>query len=192
MPAGPETSGFNHVATMTADLDRYLAFHHDIFGAEVLAVTEVHDDHPRMAVVNMGGASRAECVRGSGRGNCRRSWKKGGSRSDRSLRPGGGFRGAPRRAQRAAGRRRGIAGRDHPTRAVAVLGVLQGPRRGGTRSRVPQASRGARAPDRAGRCGTTVGCARVVSDLQETILCDMLNGAERSAHAADHGHCESE
>ena len=58
MPAGPETSGFNHVATMTADLDRYLAFYHDIFGAEVLAVTEAHDDHPRMAVVNMGGAAR--------------------------------------------------------------------------------------------------------------------------------------
>ncbi len=57
MTASPATSGFNHVATMTHDLDRYLAFYHDIFGAEVLAVMEAHDDHPRMAIVNMGGAS---------------------------------------------------------------------------------------------------------------------------------------
>ncbi len=57
MAAGPETSGFNHVATMTADLDRYVAFYHDIFGAEVISVMEAHDDHPRMAIVNMGGSS---------------------------------------------------------------------------------------------------------------------------------------
>jgi catechol 2,3-dioxygenase-like lactoylglutathione lyase family enzyme len=42
---------------MTADLDRYLAFYGEIFGAEVVAITEARDDHPRMAVVNMGGAS---------------------------------------------------------------------------------------------------------------------------------------
>jgi catechol 2,3-dioxygenase-like lactoylglutathione lyase family enzyme len=56
MTDGPATTGFNHVATMTADLDRYLTFYSDIFGAEVINVTD-HGDHPRMAVVNMGGDS---------------------------------------------------------------------------------------------------------------------------------------
>ncbi len=55
MSSHPETSGFNHVATMTADLDRYLEFYGDVFGAEVNSIMEAHDDHPRMAVVNMGG-----------------------------------------------------------------------------------------------------------------------------------------
>jgi catechol 2,3-dioxygenase-like lactoylglutathione lyase family enzyme len=41
---------------MTADLDRYLAFYEDIFGAEVLAITDAQGDHPRMAVVHMGGS----------------------------------------------------------------------------------------------------------------------------------------
>jgi len=45
------------VATMTPDLDRYVAFYHDIFGAEVVNVTEARADHPRMAVVDMGGKS---------------------------------------------------------------------------------------------------------------------------------------
>jgi len=56
MSRQPETCGFNHVATMTADLDRYLAFYGDIFGAEVLSIMEAQGDHPRMAVVNMGGS----------------------------------------------------------------------------------------------------------------------------------------
>ncbi len=51
------TTGFNHVATMTGDLDRYLAFYQDIFGAEVITVMERQGDHPRMAIVNMGGES---------------------------------------------------------------------------------------------------------------------------------------
>jgi catechol 2,3-dioxygenase-like lactoylglutathione lyase family enzyme len=55
MPGHPETRGFNHVATMTADLDRYLEFYGDIFGAEVLTIMDAQGDHPRMAVVNMGG-----------------------------------------------------------------------------------------------------------------------------------------
>jgi catechol 2,3-dioxygenase-like lactoylglutathione lyase family enzyme len=55
MSGRPETCGFNHVATMTANLDRYLEFYGEIFGAEVLAIMEAQGDHPRMAVVNMGG-----------------------------------------------------------------------------------------------------------------------------------------
>jgi catechol 2,3-dioxygenase-like lactoylglutathione lyase family enzyme len=55
MSRPPDTCGFNHVATMTADLDRYLEFYGDVFGAVVVTITEAHDDHPRMAVVNLGG-----------------------------------------------------------------------------------------------------------------------------------------
>src|SRR5579863_6678132 len=54
MTGQPQTRGFNHVATMTADLDRYLAFYGDIFGAQVLAITPAREDHPKMAVVDMG------------------------------------------------------------------------------------------------------------------------------------------
>jgi len=57
MSRHPRTLGFNHVATMTADLDRYLAFYGEIFGAEVLSIMEAEGDHPRMAIVNMGGDS---------------------------------------------------------------------------------------------------------------------------------------
>jgi catechol 2,3-dioxygenase-like lactoylglutathione lyase family enzyme len=51
----PKTIGFNHVATMTANLERYLAFYRDIFGARVLHIMEAEGDHPRMAIVDMGG-----------------------------------------------------------------------------------------------------------------------------------------
>jgi catechol 2,3-dioxygenase-like lactoylglutathione lyase family enzyme len=57
MSEKPETCGFNHVATATADLDRYLAFYEDIFGAQVLSITDAREDHPRMAIVDMGGDS---------------------------------------------------------------------------------------------------------------------------------------
>jgi catechol 2,3-dioxygenase-like lactoylglutathione lyase family enzyme len=55
MSEQPKTIGFNHVATMTPDLERYLAFYGDIFGAQVLHIMEAKGDHPRMAIVNMGG-----------------------------------------------------------------------------------------------------------------------------------------
>jgi catechol 2,3-dioxygenase-like lactoylglutathione lyase family enzyme len=51
----PRTRGFNHVATMTPNLERYLAFYGDIFGAQVRNIMPAQGDHPRMAVVNMGG-----------------------------------------------------------------------------------------------------------------------------------------
>ena len=57
MSGHPKTVGFNHVATMTSDLDRYLAFYQKIFGAEVVSVMEAEGDHPKMAIVNMGGNS---------------------------------------------------------------------------------------------------------------------------------------
>ena len=55
MSERPKTLGFNHVATMTPDLERYLDFYHDVFGAEVVHIMEAKGDHPRMAIVNMGG-----------------------------------------------------------------------------------------------------------------------------------------
>jgi catechol 2,3-dioxygenase-like lactoylglutathione lyase family enzyme len=58
MASKPRTNGFNHVATMTADLERYLDFYRIIFGAEVISIMEAHDDHPRMAIVNMGGGGQ--------------------------------------------------------------------------------------------------------------------------------------
>jgi catechol 2,3-dioxygenase-like lactoylglutathione lyase family enzyme len=57
MSKHPKTAGFNHVATITADLDRYLEFYGDIFGAEVISIMEAEGDHPKNAVVDMGGAS---------------------------------------------------------------------------------------------------------------------------------------
>ncbi len=57
MSEHPKTLGFNHVATMTANLDRYLAFYEEIFGAEVIHVMDAEGDHPRMAIVDMGAGS---------------------------------------------------------------------------------------------------------------------------------------
>jgi catechol 2,3-dioxygenase-like lactoylglutathione lyase family enzyme len=57
MTGQPKTLGFNHVATLTSNLERYLAFYGDIFGAEVVHIMEAQGDHPRMAIVNMGGDS---------------------------------------------------------------------------------------------------------------------------------------
>ena len=57
MSERPKTLGFNHVATMTSNLERYLAFYGDIFGAEVIHIMEAEGDHPRMAIVDMGGGS---------------------------------------------------------------------------------------------------------------------------------------
>jgi len=51
------TSGFNHVATVTSDLDRTKRFYADAFDAEVSFEMEARDDHPRMAVIELGGGA---------------------------------------------------------------------------------------------------------------------------------------
>jgi catechol 2,3-dioxygenase-like lactoylglutathione lyase family enzyme len=51
----PISNGFNHIATLTTDLDRFVAWYRDIFDAEVTFEVSARDDHPRMAVVDMGG-----------------------------------------------------------------------------------------------------------------------------------------
>jgi len=51
----PVTSGFNHVATMTADLDRCKQFYADAFDGSVLFEMDAEEDHPRMAIIDLGG-----------------------------------------------------------------------------------------------------------------------------------------
>jgi catechol 2,3-dioxygenase-like lactoylglutathione lyase family enzyme len=53
----PTTSGFNHVATVTADLDRLVAFYGKAFGAEVTLEIVKSDDHPRMIILDLGGGA---------------------------------------------------------------------------------------------------------------------------------------
>lgn len=50
----PQTAGFNHVATLTTDLDRYVDFYRDVFGAVLLSMSEARPDHPRMAIIDVG------------------------------------------------------------------------------------------------------------------------------------------
>ena len=51
----PISTGFNHVATLTPDLDRLVEFHVKAFGAEVTFEMEAREDHPRMSVLDLGG-----------------------------------------------------------------------------------------------------------------------------------------
>jgi catechol 2,3-dioxygenase-like lactoylglutathione lyase family enzyme len=51
------TVGFNHVATVTADLDRVVAFYRTAFEAEVTFAMDATDDHPRMVILDLGAGS---------------------------------------------------------------------------------------------------------------------------------------
>ena len=51
------TTGFNHIATLTTDLDRFAAFYGDVFGAEVTFRMDAREDHPRMFIIDMGGGA---------------------------------------------------------------------------------------------------------------------------------------
>ena len=51
------TTGFNHIATLTTDLDRFAAFYGDVFGAEVVFRMDAPADHPRMFIIDMGGGA---------------------------------------------------------------------------------------------------------------------------------------
>lgn len=53
----PLTTGFNHVATLTTDLDRFAAFYGDVFGAEVTFRMDARGDHPRMYIIDVGGGA---------------------------------------------------------------------------------------------------------------------------------------
>jgi catechol 2,3-dioxygenase-like lactoylglutathione lyase family enzyme len=50
----PITTGFNHVATLTADMDRLVEFYVNAFDAKVTFEMEAKDDHPRMVILDLG------------------------------------------------------------------------------------------------------------------------------------------
>jgi catechol 2,3-dioxygenase-like lactoylglutathione lyase family enzyme len=50
----PVTCGFNHIATLTPDLDRYQAWYADAFGAVTTHEMPAEGDHPRMAILDLG------------------------------------------------------------------------------------------------------------------------------------------
>ena len=53
----PMTIGFDHVATVTADLDSVVAFYRAVFDAQVTFEMAATDDHPRMVILDLGSGS---------------------------------------------------------------------------------------------------------------------------------------
>jgi len=53
----PITVGFNHVATLTTDLDRHADFYHRVFGAEITFRMEAAPNHPKMYILDLGGGA---------------------------------------------------------------------------------------------------------------------------------------
>ena len=51
------TSGINHVATLTTDMDRTVAFYEQAFNATVPFEMARTDDHPWMKIVDIGGGA---------------------------------------------------------------------------------------------------------------------------------------
>jgi catechol 2,3-dioxygenase-like lactoylglutathione lyase family enzyme len=51
----PTTSGFNHVATLTTDMDLTIGFYEQAFDAVVVGEVPKADDHPWMKIVDLGG-----------------------------------------------------------------------------------------------------------------------------------------
>jgi catechol 2,3-dioxygenase-like lactoylglutathione lyase family enzyme len=53
----PITAGFNHVATLTTDMDLTVRFYEQAFGAAVVAEIPASEDHPWMKVLDLGGGA---------------------------------------------------------------------------------------------------------------------------------------
>ncbi len=53
----PVTSGFNHIATLTSDMQRTIRFYETAFDAKVVAEIARRDDHPWMKIVDIGGGA---------------------------------------------------------------------------------------------------------------------------------------
>ena len=53
----PITSGFNHVATLTSNMDRLVGFYKAAFGAEVIFEMQAKPDHPHMIILDLGGGA---------------------------------------------------------------------------------------------------------------------------------------
>lgn len=51
----PISAGFDHIATVTADLDRVVAFYRQVFDAKVTFEMAATVDHPRMVILDLGG-----------------------------------------------------------------------------------------------------------------------------------------
>ncbi len=53
----PITTGFNHIATLTSDLNRTIHFYETAFNARVVFEIERREDHPWMKIVDIGGGA---------------------------------------------------------------------------------------------------------------------------------------
>jgi catechol 2,3-dioxygenase-like lactoylglutathione lyase family enzyme len=53
----PITTGFNHVATLTADMERLVGFYQGAFEATVIFEMAAEGDHPRMVILDLGGGA---------------------------------------------------------------------------------------------------------------------------------------
>ena len=53
----PITTGFNHVATLTSDMERTVGFYQDAFEASVTFEMKARPDHPRMVILDLGGGA---------------------------------------------------------------------------------------------------------------------------------------
>jgi len=53
----PITNGFNHIATLTTDIERHAEFYRKVFGAEVTFRMDATDEHPRMFILDLGGGA---------------------------------------------------------------------------------------------------------------------------------------
>lgn len=53
----PISTGFNHVATLSTDLDRHAEWYGRVFGAEVTFTMDATPDHPRMFILDVGGGA---------------------------------------------------------------------------------------------------------------------------------------
>jgi catechol 2,3-dioxygenase-like lactoylglutathione lyase family enzyme len=51
------TTGFDHVATVTSDLDRIVAFYQQVFDAQITFEMAATPAHPRMVILDLGGGS---------------------------------------------------------------------------------------------------------------------------------------
>jgi predicted enzyme related to lactoylglutathione lyase len=51
------TAGFDHVAIVTADLDRIVAFYQHVFDARITFEMAATQAHPRMVILDLGGGS---------------------------------------------------------------------------------------------------------------------------------------
>jgi catechol 2,3-dioxygenase-like lactoylglutathione lyase family enzyme len=54
----PVSTGFNHVATLTTDMNRTVRFYEEAFEARVLGEVLPREDHPWMKIVDIGGGGQ--------------------------------------------------------------------------------------------------------------------------------------